>query len=558
MRFINTLAIMAAATFLWSGTMPSTSAFVVPQSSTVVMRSLGRTTSTATTDGRPSKVPTTTTTSLSMMAGLDDVSFLTLADAVTTTPLLSTADADSLYVYFLQRLIDSGVPAVVTVGAVFAIWLLFASRKDGRENKGDDDEDTQNTNSIAALYNDLYGTTKGGGAAAGNKKFFGMFSPSPSLPKNIGLPQKEYLRVTSLNDKYDSYDFSLQKATSSKAQAASTYRTKSFNRAIGLALNADDTKMGIISGPRRVKLVDAEKSFLKKGKELVKELRNLELSLAKITIDAELKKMGMDDPTTTTTSSRTNGTTTAAAAEVIDAEIVDTDAMEANTTGAAADVQLATNTTRKQEDLLTMMTELGTAITQESLLEKMAKTQKSLRELELEFIQQVLSAVGPRRAVGLRNALLGDIAVRGTGALLTELQERPLTTLLRTRESSNRPKNLFVMRFPGDVQASQLNQLREEVTGIIRNAQPGDEALVVLQTGGGTVTGYGLAAGQLVRLKEKGLYLTVAVEQVAASGGYMMSCVADRIVASPFAVLGSIGVITEIPNFYERLKKEGV
>merc|ERR1711966_522468 len=96
------------------------------------------------------------------------------------------------------------------------------------------------------------------------------------------------------------------------------------------------------------------------------------------------------------------------------------------------------------------------------------------------------------------------------------------------------------------------------VTGVVRNARPGDEALVVLQSGGGTVTGYGLAAGQLVRLKEKGLKLTIAVEQVAASGGYMMSCVADRIVASPFAVIGSIGVISEVPNVYERLKEEGI
>ena len=85
-----------------------------------------------------------------------------------------------------------------------------------------------------------------------------------------------------------------------------------------------------------------------------------------------------------------------------------------------------------------------------------------------------------------------------------------------------------------------------------------DEALVILQSGGGTVTGYGLAAGQLTRLKEKGLKLTICVEQVAASGGYMMSCVADRIVASPFAVIGSIGVISEIPNVYERLKEEGM
>merc|ERR1712086_654947 len=180
------------------------------------------------------------------------------------------------------------------------------------------------------------------------------------------------------------------------------------------------------------------------------------------------------------------------------------------------------------------------------------------KELELDFIQQVLAAVGPKRAIGLRNALLADIAVRGTGSLLSSIEERPLSALLKTYTDDTHQKSIFVMDFPGDVQASQLNELREEVTGVIRNAKPGDEALVVLQSGGGTVTGYGLAAGQLVRLKEKGLKLTICVEQVAASGGYMMSCVADRIVASPFAVIGSIGVISEIPNVYERLKEEGI
>jgi len=115
-----------------------------------------------------------------------------------------------------------------------------------------------------------------------------------------------------------------------------------------------------------------------------------------------------------------------------------------------------------------------------------------------------------------------------------------------------------VTRFPGDATASQVANLREEATAIIRSAKPNDEVLVILQTGGGTVTGYGLAAAQLLRFKDAGLKLTIAVEQVAASGGYMMCCVADRIVASPFAVLGSIGVISDIPNVYDRLKKEGI
>ena len=108
------------------------------------------------------------------------------------------------------------------------------------------------------------------------------------------------------------------------------------------------------------------------------------------------------------------------------------------------------------------------------------------------------------------------MAVRGSGGLLRTLQDRPLRALLNGGDS--KPGNLYVTRFPGDTTASQVATLREEATAIIRSAKPGDEVLVVLQTGGGTVTGYGLAAAQLLRFKDAGLKLTIAVEQVAASG----------------------------------------
>jgi ClpP class serine protease len=172
--------------------------------------------------------------------------------------------------------------------------------------------------------------------------------------------------------------------------------------------------------------------------------------------------------------------------------------------------------------------------------------------------------MGPDRANAIRVALLGNIAGGASGVaggLLKSLQNRPLSAVLNTIGYSNETgssRNLFVADFPGDVTASQVENLREEVTAIIRIAKPGDEALVKLQTGGGTVTGYGLAAAQLQRFKQHGMKLTICVEQVAASGGYMMTCVADKVVASPFAVLGSIGVISESPNVYERLKKEGM
>jgi serine protease SohB len=123
----------------------------------------------------------------------------------------------------------------------------------------------------------------------------------------------------------------------------------------------------------------------------------------------------------------------------------------------------------------------------------------------------------------------------------------------------NRPtKKLFVINFNGDVQANKVENLREEVTAILQVTKPGDEVLVKLESPGGVVHGYGLAASQLIRLKTKGLKLTVAVDKVAASGGYMMASVADHIVAAPFAVLGSIGVVIEFPNFSNLLDKVGV
>jgi len=108
--------------------------------------------------------------------------------------------------------------------------------------------------------------------------------------------------------------------------------------------------------------------------------------------------------------------------------------------------------------------------------------------------------------------------------------------------------------------ASQVQHLREEITAVTLNASAaaGDEVVVLLMSGGGTVGGYGLAAAQLERLKEHGLRLTVCVDEVAASGGFMMAAVADHIIASPFAVLGSVGVVSTQPNVTKLLDTMGV
>jgi len=103
-----------------------------------------------------------------------------------------------------------------------------------------------------------------------------------------------------------------------------------------------------------------------------------------------------------------------------------------------------------------------------------------------------------------------------------------------------------------------VKHLREEISTLISTANKGDEVVVRLESGGGLVHGYGLAAAQLARLKDAGLKLTVCVDKVAASGGYMMACVADNIVAAPFAVIGSIGVVSQLPNFHKWLKNHDV
>lgn len=127
------------------------------------------------------------------------------------------------------------------------------------------------------------------------------------------------------------------------------------------------------------------------------------------------------------------------------------------------------------------------------------------------------------------------------------------------RKAAEQPSShVWVVRFKGDVHASQVDSLRREVTAIIQVAGTGDEVVLVLESPGGAVSGYGLAASQLVRLKEAGLSLTVCVDKVAASGGYMMACIADRIIAAPFAVVGSIGVLAQVPNIHKLLQRHQV
>lgn len=149
------------------------------------------------------------------------------------------------------------------------------------------------------------------------------------------------------------------------------------------------------------------------------------------------------------------------------------------------------------------------------------------------------------------------------------LQKRTFSRLLKQEKKKRKGrdkvnagapprKRIYVLNFQGDIRASAVSSLREEITAILTVATDNDEVFLRLESGGGVVHGYGLAASQLMRIRERNIPLTVSVDKVAASGGYMMACVGNRIIAAPFSIVGSIGVIAQVPNFYKVLKKHDV
>ena len=128
----------------------------------------------------------------------------------------------------------------------------------------------------------------------------------------------------------------------------------------------------------------------------------------------------------------------------------------------------------------------------------------------------------------------------------------------KKKTSGETRKRIFVLNFLGNIKATAVRHLRKEITAILSVASGKDEVVVCLESTGGLVHEHGFAASQLLRIKQKGIPLTVAVDKVAASGGYMMACVADKIIAAPFAVIGSIGVLAQLPNFNRMLDKHGI
>jgi serine protease SohB len=149
--------------------------------------------------------------------------------------------------------------------------------------------------------------------------------------------------------------------------------------------------------------------------------------------------------------------------------------------------------------------------------------------------------------------------VLGWRALRRHVKEYKRQQKQVSQEQREARARIYVLRFHGDIRATRVDNLREEVSAILTTARPGtDRVVLCLESGGGLVHSYGLAAAQLARLRDAGLDLTVAVDRVAASGGYLMAAVAQHIAAAPFAVVGSIGVVAQIPNIHRLLKRHDV
>ncbi|MCA0403526.1 MAG: protease SohB [Proteobacteria bacterium] len=131
---------------------------------------------------------------------------------------------------------------------------------------------------------------------------------------------------------------------------------------------------------------------------------------------------------------------------------------------------------------------------------------------------------------------------------------------IKKKKDKNKEKNpsLYVLDFNGDIKASQVEALRETITAVLAVANPKDEVVIRLESPGGAVNGYGLAASQLQRIRDKEIPLTVCIDKIAASGGYLMACVANQIIAAPFAIIGSIGVVAQMPNFHRWLEKNNI
>ena len=151
-------------------------------------------------------------------------------------------------------------------------------------------------------------------------------------------------------------------------------------------------------------------------------------------------------------------------------------------------------------------------------------------------------------------------AVKGSLMTPKELKKfnKDLSKEKKKKDKDQTEDSIFVLNFKGDIQASEVEKLKQEVNAILLSESDCKEVVIRVESGGGSAYAYGLCAAELKRLVDNKINLTVCIDKVAASGGYLMSCVASKIIAAPWAIVGSIGVIAQLPNFHRLLKKNSI
>lgn len=119
-------------------------------------------------------------------------------------------------------------------------------------------------------------------------------------------------------------------------------------------------------------------------------------------------------------------------------------------------------------------------------------------------------------------------------------------------------KTAVLLSFNGDINATEVIEFGRAVSMIVQMKDLVSEVYIIINSGGGVVNGYGLLASEIERLHYSEIETYALIDQVAASGGYMAACVANHVVAAPFAYIGSIGVVSEMPNFNQILSDNGI
>lgn len=200
--------------------------------------------------------------------------------------------------------------------------------------------------------------------------------------------------------------------------------------------------------------------------------------------------------------------------------------------------------------LLELLTVAAVVVVGFLIILSAAKKPHEQSHLTVEHINKSVE----KRTDAMRRTILGK---RDSRKLVRERKKEEKRSKTAD-DSENKRKRIFVLDFKGDIRATATASLREEISSVLEIAEKDDEVLLRLENAGGAVHEHGLAASQLLRLRARGIPLTVAVDKVAASGGYLMACAADKIIGAPFAVIGSIGVLLQMPNFHRLLDEKGI